>query len=381
MPEKKKQHYVPRFYLKSFSDNSGKTINLFNLERKQSIRGASLKNQCYEKYFYGEEPEIENSLGKIEGIAAKIIRDIISENDIPKRFSSQHNAILSFILLQYARTKYSEESEIEMTNKLVNSIIEKDPRFMNNKDNDIKISMKNAIINKLKSMAQSIPIAWDLHFMLLVNKTRTNFITSDNPVVFYNQACERAVGISNTGLASKGLQIFFPLSPKHLLIFFDSQVYQPIKNNNSDSYITSIQDVVQLNDLQWLNSLKNIYYDCNQKDLEILNEFEKNITRKNPEKVSFNEYLSEPNKKDKELKFLLHMSKPDLKIALKLEFFEQIKTLSDEELYNGAESSREPDLSMINDVFLTQVNKGLYKLSEFPRFLKELRENYESTNN
>ena len=216
MPEKKKQHYVPRFYLKLFSNASGKSINLYNIKGNRNIKNANLKNQCYEPYFYGENLVIENAFGPLEGLASGIILQIIADNSAPKRFSENHHAILTYSLLQHARTKYSAEAHDEFTDKLLKSIIEKDQKLSSEELKKVKISNNDPIGLPLKTMAQSIPIAMDLHLKVLVNKTKVNFITSDNPVILYNQACERSVVGSSTGLASKGLQIFFPVSPRQL---------------------------------------------------------------------------------------------------------------------------------------------------------------------
>lgn len=55
MAKNKKQHFVPRFYLRKFSAD-GRSVNIWNLTNEKRIQGANLKNQCYKDYFYGEIP-------------------------------------------------------------------------------------------------------------------------------------------------------------------------------------------------------------------------------------------------------------------------------------------------------------------------------------
>jgi hypothetical protein len=70
-------------------------------------------------------------------------------------------------------------------------------------------------------------MALDLRWKLLQNKTDLPFITSDHPAVRYNQFLEpRIRSGSNTGLVARGLQMFLPLSPKHVLVLFDSETYK-----------------------------------------------------------------------------------------------------------------------------------------------------------
>ncbi|WP_461622080.1 DUF4238 domain-containing protein, partial [Bradyrhizobium sp. 23AC] len=77
------------------------------------------------------------------------------------------------------------------------------------------------------------------------------FITSDHPVVFYNQYAEHRTIRSNTGLASKGLQIFYPISPYHIIILYDEAIYKIGAKKSTSVDVTSVSDVQQLNDLQW----------------------------------------------------------------------------------------------------------------------------------
>ncbi len=113
MPENKKHHYVPRFYLKRFSYNK-KSISLYNLTSKRKIKNANLKNQCYKNYYYGKNQVIEHSLATIETKAAQIFINIDKTNELPLRYSSEHLVLIIFILAQYGRTKYSIDALDEM---------------------------------------------------------------------------------------------------------------------------------------------------------------------------------------------------------------------------------------------------------------------------
>ncbi len=56
----KNQHFVPRCYLKPFTeDGEDKAISLFNLDRAQAIHGAPIKGQCSGDYFYGDDGAFE----------------------------------------------------------------------------------------------------------------------------------------------------------------------------------------------------------------------------------------------------------------------------------------------------------------------------------
>jgi len=77
MPDNKKHHFVPRFYLKLFSENR-KSINIFNLSSRKLIKNGCLKDQCYQDYFYGKDNKTEKDLSDIENEVSVFIKDICS---------------------------------------------------------------------------------------------------------------------------------------------------------------------------------------------------------------------------------------------------------------------------------------------------------------
>ena len=105
----KKQHYVPRFYLKNFAikKKSGEyLINCFNKESGKAFK-ENVMQVAMEKYFYdkNEPPEIENFLAKIEGYHANIYNKIINKKSI-ESLTRYEQAIMShYILIQNERTR------------------------------------------------------------------------------------------------------------------------------------------------------------------------------------------------------------------------------------------------------------------------------------
>jgi hypothetical protein len=91
MADKKKQHYVARFYLKIFSvNNNGATIGIFNLASSMLFSGGKLKNQAYKNYFYGRDLQVGNALEMLEGIAARVIKNIMNKNQMPLAGSREY---------------------------------------------------------------------------------------------------------------------------------------------------------------------------------------------------------------------------------------------------------------------------------------------------
>ena len=92
MPSNKKHHYVPRFYLKLFSQNE-LSINPFNIHAGKTIIDGQLKNQCYKDNFYGITPDVEQALGNIEGTCSRVLKNMVQTRTLPKRESKEHLSI------------------------------------------------------------------------------------------------------------------------------------------------------------------------------------------------------------------------------------------------------------------------------------------------
>jgi hypothetical protein len=107
----------------------------------------------------------------------------------------------------------------------------------------------------------AVPIATKLAMHVFTNTTTEEFITSDHPAVAHNTYCEGNNSRGVLGWACRGLQIFLPLSPKHLLMMFDGQVYGVGTNHSRDaSAISHSLDAQALNSLQILAADKNVYF-------------------------------------------------------------------------------------------------------------------------
>jgi hypothetical protein len=85
MPENKRQHFVPQFYLRQFSGPGGGTIGVFNLKSGRFITPAKLKSQAAQSWLYGADGEAERHFSVIEGAAAGALRRIVSTGRPPPR--------------------------------------------------------------------------------------------------------------------------------------------------------------------------------------------------------------------------------------------------------------------------------------------------------
>ena len=259
MPQNKKHHYVPRFYLKRFSKNK-KSINIFNLPSKRKILSASLKDQCHKKYFYGEESDVEKALSDLESEAARVFHQIDHSETLPTPNTFEYEMLFVHMLIQYGRTAYMADAIEEMAGKAIKCLFHNNLEEYQLDFDQFKIGLEEPGKSSLAITAQQLPFVLDLECKLVINRTSEDFVTSDNPVGMYNQLLSFRKFGSNIGLACRGLQIFLPISPDKYLLFFDPEVYR-IGNQNRPSLVVSEEsDVYQLNTLQMCAAAENVYF-------------------------------------------------------------------------------------------------------------------------
>lgn len=263
MPANKKHHYVPKFYLKNFSQDS-LSINIYNISRDKTINNANLKNQCYKDYFYGRDDKVEKALGGIEGAASEIFREIIKHQSAPQPFTKEHMRLVLFVLIQHNRTTYAVDTLNEITDKFAKKLLAAE-KSLNLHDLDkLKVSITEAGAFSVANATSALHFALDLKCKVLIAKEGTEFITSDNPAILYNQLFEKLDYMSAIGLSCKGLQIFLPISPTILLHYYDSNCYKVGDRKSNAVRITELRDMDSLNKLQLVNASENIYFSSAQ---------------------------------------------------------------------------------------------------------------------
>lgn len=259
MPDNKKHHFVPKVYLKNFSSNA-KVINLYNVAGDKFVLGAALKAQCYRDYFYGHEPTLEKALGTIEGVAAKLFREIVGSETPPEDGSVEYAELVTFIVFQRNRTIQAARAIEEMVSSMAKRVVSYHPEFNGELSDDIELSVSDPAVHGLKAASHTLPFAMDLTCKLLIAKPGSEFITSDNPVVFYNQALESVRGHHGIGTASKGLQVFFPISPACMILLYDGSVYKVGGRRERTVRLSQQRDMDQINTLVLANAEENIYF-------------------------------------------------------------------------------------------------------------------------
>jgi|GEM_PF-997905 len=259
--EKKNQHYVPKFYLRNFSyKQNQKQIGLYHIEKAFFYPKAAIRKQGSKTFFYGQDGTLEENLSKVEDTISRSIRHIISTNELPQVKSEGHLNVLYFTALTHLRNPVAINQVKDSVQQMRSALLEEDSSI------DIdrlvpSLTHEQAIHISISQIGQIIDIMSDLAYKLIINTTDCPFITSDFPVVKYNRFLEKLKWQhGKTGYGTAGLQIFIPLSPILMILFFDRRVYKVGNKKDNLIELTDTNDVDKLNELQVLNSFSTLYF-------------------------------------------------------------------------------------------------------------------------
>ena len=230
IPVKKKQHFVPKFYLRYFTGLDNKFFTYDFFKGGLLTERTYYESQCHKKYFYGEDGVLEDRLSQKEGQWARvckkaIIGEPLSEEDI--------SLLKEFVLYQKQRTndKYNHaRSDRE-------SLLEEYVRMIYNQrgwecNDDVKELCKKRAAEEV-TPAENVEMARqllkyldDLALLIIHYNTCNKLLTTDSPVVTLNAFMEFiGFGYDNIGIA-----LLMPLTPQHLVIVYDDHLYTKFKD-------------------------------------------------------------------------------------------------------------------------------------------------------
>lgn len=372
MTEQKKQHYVPQFYLRNFALKPAvKAVSLFRLPKGPFVAVAPIRTQAYEDNFYMSQ-EFEAALGSVESTAAEIIGAIVERGVIPARYSAEHFWLSLFVVIQRFRTQYAAAEVNEMADKLAKNLLQHEEKLKGHLD-EIRIGVQNAptLAASLATLVHAM--IWDLRYKVLENCTQQPFITSDHPVTFYNQFLENRVrAVTITGVTSKGLEMFMPLSPRYLIVFYDADVYRVGGKRLAPGVVRlrGEADVLALNVMQAANAEQCIYFNDT---LRVSSRSE--IVRlankcRLDEKTMLQEFKGGTDA-DGRKGSLVIQGRIDLRIGLKLTFISLNKMAAQYNFGGRLVHLRNPHLYAVYRQFCKEVLAGKFLPLDFQKYLQE----------
>jgi hypothetical protein len=263
MSTKKNHHYIPKFYLRHFASTENKRqIGLYNYDNDIFINAASIKDQACEKFLYGEDDELENALAVLEGYTADILEKTIQYLMQPPEQNRAYKILLECVLYQMFRTNKAGKECNEMISSGVKEVFKHTSIYKEKyQGQNIEFLHPEPAHLSLLLSNEALPLMKYLSCKLIVNATNQPFVTSDNPVVKYNQFLEaKGLDHGTTGLAVKGLQLFFPIHPFLMLIFYDPIVYKLKERSSFRIVVDNKNDINLINGLQYINCDSQVFF-------------------------------------------------------------------------------------------------------------------------
>jgi hypothetical protein len=298
MASRKSHHYVPQFYMRRFSlGEDGKNISLYNHKKDLFVPSASIKHQACEKYLYGEDDEVEAILSKLESTAAIIFSKMIKHFLPPADDSTAYKVLLRYILYQHSRTTKSGDDVLDGLNKALKTTFD---RFYG-PDNMLTghtLSHDNATLMTLVNAEKHLFLLDFMTCKLMVNLSHLPLITSDAPVITYNQYLEKKqMNIGAHGLPAKGLQIFLPIHPRMMICLYDPAVYDYGKDGQYCMTTELEEDIHQFNVLQYLNSNSQLFFNDFVVE-DYLKFLHFNFKEQKSTLGAFSDFMTSPDKKE-----------------------------------------------------------------------------------
>lgn len=210
---------------------------------------------------YGQDQLVESMLGNIESLVAPVFAKMASPSDDIVFNASTKLTLAVFLVTLGARTQFSEQQLADFLGWYDIGAFERD---IGDFGEVVPSPSRERSIGPAEIVASAsifYPMLLDLDFVLLVNETESEFVTSDHPVVRYNQLMEfDRDGGSHCGWAWKGLQVFLPVSPQVCLLLYDASVYRLSGRNGAKYRVSSVGDVQQVNTLQATSAQSAMYF-------------------------------------------------------------------------------------------------------------------------
>jgi hypothetical protein len=218
------QHYVPKFMLRRFSDTRDLVhafdkhedkVFAFSTSKKSKV-GVAAERAIYDFEFQGVPMTLESSLSSLETKAAEVTAKIIQSRKIDPEWHMDKAILASFLAVQLVRTKSIMATLDDLSDRMENyfrsegvpdEFFEPEPE-VGDKANARKAHYARMITNAPKDLA---PLLIDKVWHLLQTEESAPFLLGDHPVARFNAL--GAGGRRTSGLRSKGVQIYFPLSP------------------------------------------------------------------------------------------------------------------------------------------------------------------------
>lgn len=226
--KKKRHHYIPKAYLKSFCDEEGK-VHVYRKDDPAEVIHISPDNTGFHKYYYSQpKPDGTRDHDALENLFSTVEEkwpSIVERLHLRQNVNDSLEYIFQFMALQRARVpasrdateKIHAEGVKEATRRLdAAGKLPPKPEGLSDLLDHVEVSINphqsiHAMVDVMKGAGQVFD---RLGFMALHNKTSVQFLTSDNPVIWFDPNNDsQPYVLTPTGPVT----FLFPVSPSLII--------------------------------------------------------------------------------------------------------------------------------------------------------------------
>jgi hypothetical protein len=261
-----RQHYVPRHLLKQFSVEESDDILWCYDKWDQRQFQVSVSNIALQNDFYDgpqEDPKMESWLSALEGKVTGhdgALFQLIDDKDVAGLSARGIYTLAIYISVQELRTKLWRDRINDSVAFLENAFGEEMEQNLKEQVEEFQTEeslreFQNDFLKKKSGEAASL-MTERLAWAVIENKTDHDLWLSDHPVIRYNTKAGSQPG--GMGLLSKGIEIFFPLTPDLYLHMLDKNAYKKVVEYLPQCIVDE-EVIIFLNDMQTQNSRRHIF--------------------------------------------------------------------------------------------------------------------------
>lgn len=222
----KVQHYVPQFILRNFGNKKKRRLHVFDKQNGclfvTSVRNVACESRFYDFKFRSQTLTLEPALSRIEDDAKPLFSRVLDEDSLSVLSEKERASLSIFFSIQFTRTRWYLEqwrSIPTMLGKKLRQMSESE-ESLKGLERYLRIPDKNETTMGFTHMISEAPNNYAAQFankiwVLLKADRKHPFIIGDNPLALQNIIDMKPHG--NIGLAVRGIEIYFPLSPTRAL--------------------------------------------------------------------------------------------------------------------------------------------------------------------
>jgi Protein of unknown function (DUF4238) len=230
MSERKRQHTIPKSYLRAWCDPNtpaGQLPYIWRISKDGSSKKRKSPGKSFtqtDKYTIrlptGRNLVIEETLGNIENDFARVLFQIRKRQALTPEDRAR---LCIFAAAMHARTEAMGQHSKSQMGNLHNMVVEMEkgiglkPVQSLETAKLVDLAHQNAIATSLEF---ETPLLFRMRMSTFVTDDDVGFITSDNPCVWFNSELHKFLpAFRSPGLAQRLTEVTLPVTPHHLVLF------------------------------------------------------------------------------------------------------------------------------------------------------------------